>query len=344
MGIFENKIKLLNIAKMQLIFLLLLLCVSSNAFSREYEMPPTSTTSGNTPWIPDVEMERCVKKYNEAKWLAEDIKKYKNSHYSINSYNSKVTIHSEMIGYFNRNCAGKQSESAYRATHKLNKNNVKIKEKATIKRKDIIISKYSLSIISFPKHSRIRILNIKPKYNNGMKLKKGKYNIEVSAKGYETSRKWIDLTKNNYFSFYLKKKNLSVKNNFATKEQPKILERSSGIPLQKPIASADDVKHTSLLNSIDKKPNMRHLTGFQNSSIEKTCKTAKDYQGPADYYQCIRKELNKLRDISKKPNMRYLTEFQNRSIEKTCKTAKDYQGPADYYQCIQKELSKLSIL
>lgn len=39
---------------------------------------------------------------------------------SVNNYNSRVKEHSNMIKFFNANCAGKQSESAYRAQQKLN--------------------------------------------------------------------------------------------------------------------------------------------------------------------------------------------------------------------------------
>ncbi len=44
-----------------------------------------------------------------------------------------------------------------------------------------------------PADSRIRILNIKPKYEHGIKLPSGKYHIEVSATGYHTSQQWISL-------------------------------------------------------------------------------------------------------------------------------------------------------
>ena len=39
---------------------------------------------------------------------------------SVDNYNSKVSRHSKMINSFNKDCAGKQSESAYRAAKKLN--------------------------------------------------------------------------------------------------------------------------------------------------------------------------------------------------------------------------------
>lgn len=96
----------------------------NNAFAREYVTPPTSRTSANVPWIPDDQMEYCVKIYNEAGWLEEEISSTyvdRYNQYSVNAYNEKVNRHSNMINYFNAHCAGKQSESAYKAAQKLNK-------------------------------------------------------------------------------------------------------------------------------------------------------------------------------------------------------------------------------
>ncbi|MDM8516361.1 PEGA domain-containing protein [Desulfobacterales bacterium HSG16] len=44
-----------------------------------------------------------------------------------------------------------------------------------------------------PENADVRILNISPKYYDGMELDPGKYHVEVSADGYETRRKWISL-------------------------------------------------------------------------------------------------------------------------------------------------------
>ena len=97
--------------------------MSSIVFGAKYEVPPTSSTSANVPYISDAAMEQCVKIYNEAKWLGEDIDRTVVNQYnqtSINTYNSKIDKHSRTIDYFNKYCAGKQSESAYRAAQKLN--------------------------------------------------------------------------------------------------------------------------------------------------------------------------------------------------------------------------------
>jgi hypothetical protein len=44
-----------------------------------------------------------------------------------------------------------------------------------------------------PKGSRVRILNIRPKFQQGMVLESGRYHVEVSKRGYQTKKMWIDL-------------------------------------------------------------------------------------------------------------------------------------------------------
>jgi len=55
--------------------------------------------------------------------------------------------------------------------------------------------KSTLHVIPHPENARIRIMNIKPKFYQGIELKPGKYQIEVSAKGYLTEMKWIQIKK-----------------------------------------------------------------------------------------------------------------------------------------------------
>jgi hypothetical protein len=58
---------------------------------------------------------------------------------------------------------------------------------------DPMISKGKLYVKTVPADARIRILNIKPKFAQGMEFDAGKYLIEVSAEGYETKTQWITL-------------------------------------------------------------------------------------------------------------------------------------------------------
>lgn len=104
--------------------LLFLVCLVSLMNAKEYTVPPTTSThSAGGSVISDEAMEQCVKLYNEAKWLKEELDRRNVDNYdsaSVNSYNNKVGKHSQMINYFNQNCAGKQSYSAWKAAQKLN--------------------------------------------------------------------------------------------------------------------------------------------------------------------------------------------------------------------------------
>lgn len=104
-----------------IIFITLTLVCSLNA--REYVAPPTSSTRSSVPVISDKAMEKCVKIYNEAEWLGEKLNNTYVDQYdsaSVNNYNKEVNKHSQMTNYFNQNCAGKQSYSAWKAAQKLN--------------------------------------------------------------------------------------------------------------------------------------------------------------------------------------------------------------------------------
>jgi len=42
-----------------------------------------------------------------------------------------------------------------------------------------------------PKGARVRVLNIKHRFFQGMELQTGKYHVEVTADGYKQSKKWV---------------------------------------------------------------------------------------------------------------------------------------------------------
>jgi hypothetical protein len=98
--------------------------LASGAFGQTYEVPPSGSTSSSVPYISDYAMEQCVVLYYKAKWLNEELEKTQVNQYSqasVDAYNNKVTSHATMLSTFNSDCAGKQSESAYKATQELNK-------------------------------------------------------------------------------------------------------------------------------------------------------------------------------------------------------------------------------
>jgi len=70
--------------------------------------------------------------------------------------------------------------------------------------KEVKTTHYKLNILA-PKGSKIRILNIKPKYHKNMELKAGKYLIEVTKPSYAKFKKWITLNKDLEYKVQLKK-------------------------------------------------------------------------------------------------------------------------------------------
>ncbi len=101
--------------------------ISINTMANQhYIAPPTSSTMGHVPVISDEQMEKCVEIYNQAKWLGDSLQNTYVDQYSsasVNAYNQKVAQHSQMINWFNQNCAGKQSRSACEAAMELNRKN-----------------------------------------------------------------------------------------------------------------------------------------------------------------------------------------------------------------------------
>lgn len=53
----------------------------------------------------------------------------------------------------------------------------------------------SLTVVTSPDDARVRIMNIKPVYEDGIELDEGKYDIEVTKPGYLTYRKWVVVDK-----------------------------------------------------------------------------------------------------------------------------------------------------
>ncbi len=65
--------------------------------------------------------------------------------------------------------------------------------------------------VNSPNAQKIRILNIKPKYEDGIWLKSGKYHIEISAKKHITHEKWININQDTNLAIALKRqKNTSL--------------------------------------------------------------------------------------------------------------------------------------
>lgn len=55
--------------------------------------------------------------------------------------------------------------------------------------------KFSLTVHTTPTNANVRVLTIKPKYHNGIQVKRGKHKIEVSANGYYSKTFFITIEK-----------------------------------------------------------------------------------------------------------------------------------------------------
>jgi len=84
-------------------------------------------------------------------------------------------------------------------------------EKAEAKRIAEENSKFSLTINTKPSNAKVQITNIKPRYRDGMRLKKGTYKIKVSKKGYKSIRKSISLKRNLTYDVVLKQEEKKIK-------------------------------------------------------------------------------------------------------------------------------------
>lgn len=65
---------------------------------------------------------------------------------------------------------------------------------------------YSLTIHTNPLDARVRIMNIKPKYYNGIRLDPGRYDIMVDKYGYYSERFYVDLHDDSTYTSKLQKK------------------------------------------------------------------------------------------------------------------------------------------
>lgn len=111
---------------MKILFFLAATIAILGAFEIEggYEIPPSAQTYGNAPVISDEMMKECIKIYNKALAIERVLNSTFVNRYSseeVNLYNQNVCMHSQLIDWFNANCAGKQSYSACKAAQELNR-------------------------------------------------------------------------------------------------------------------------------------------------------------------------------------------------------------------------------
>lgn len=87
-------------------------------------------------------------------------------------------------------------------------------------RADKVIPKKQATLFVYPNpvSAKVRIFNIGPVFEQGMKLDPGKYHVEVSKTGYKTRKQWVELTADQSRSLRveLEKNPASIEKNIAT--------------------------------------------------------------------------------------------------------------------------------
>jgi len=73
--------------------------------------------------------------------------------------------------------------------------------------------KARLYVTTNPSDCRVRILNIKEKFYNGIELEKGRYKIEVSKQGYETKTQKVDILSSQGLDLFVELEDAEVYNN-----------------------------------------------------------------------------------------------------------------------------------
>jgi WD40 repeat protein len=63
-----------------------------------------------------------------------------------------------------------------------------------ISAQEVTSQTYTLTVKPEPADARVRIMNIQPRYHDGIALALGRYDIEVSQEGYYTYREWLTLS------------------------------------------------------------------------------------------------------------------------------------------------------
>jgi len=264
----------------------------------------------------------------------------------INTYSSyEINKYNNLSNDYNSRCADKQyykndmpfvQRSIRSKKYELEQEGLaRFNKSKNINHKSI--QKYRLTVTVNPLNSRIRIMNIQPKYHDGILLKQGKYRINITKSGYKKYDKWINLNSDKQLTINLEKVNISQQSytgnkpsyNFSDKQvslaKEKCRDYSRTVNRYKRCVKKELKKFVpSTARDFNLKyPNILPLSSKSNSSSKQQ----------TTYVTKVN---------SSKPNMSNLSSSERQSIESTCGWRKSINGPTDYYQCIQKHVTQLS--
>jgi len=88
-------------------------------------------------------------------------------------------------------------------------------------------------------------------------------------------------------------------------------------------------------------PDLSDLSDLEKQSLATACASEKLLQGPAQYTQCVKTQLEALRKAPKTPDLSGLLERDRDAVELVCSSAKLIEGPASYNRCLTRQLDLL---
>jgi hypothetical protein len=88
-------------------------------------------------------------------------------------------------------------------------------------------------------------------------------------------------------------------------------------------------------------PDLSDLSELEKQSLDTACASEKLLQGPAQYTQCVKTQLEALRRAPKTPDLSALSERDRDAVELVCSSAKLIEGPASYNRCLTRQLDLL---
>jgi hypothetical protein len=88
----------------------------------------------------------------------------------------------------------------------------------------------------------------------------------------------------------------------------------------------------------DADPDLSGLNDLEKQSLETACASEKLLQGPAEYNQCVKKQLDALQKAPKTPDLSGLSARDRDAVELVCSSAKLIEGPASYNRCLTRQL------
>lgn len=89
-------------------------------------------------------------------------------------------------------------------------------------------------------------------------------------------------------------------------------------------------------------PDLSGISASERTMMESACSGARLLRGPADYYACLRAQLEALDRSAGPPNLVGFSAGELTMIESSCSGARLLRGPAAYYTCLRGQSDALN--